>query len=77
MANWALDPLGADALAAEACVSLMPHTVTRPVTARVEWLLLNSNFVLVQTKMSWRTLFIIWYTRQPLGIKAQGCLVLR
>ena len=32
---------------------------------------------LVQTKMSWRTLFIRWYSRQPLGIKVQGCPVLR
>ena len=35
-----------------------------------------SNFFLVQTKVSWRTLFIIWYSRQRLGIKVQSCPVL-
>ena len=34
-------------------------------------------FFVVQTKVSWRTLFIIWYSRQRLGIKVQSCLVLR
>ena len=31
----------------------------------------------LQTKVSWHTLFIIWYLRQRLGIKVQSCLVLR
>ena len=32
---------------------------------------------LVQTKMSWRGLLIIWYSRPRLGIKVQSCAVLR
>ena len=35
------------------------------------------NFIFVRTSMSWCTLLIIWYSRQPLGIKVQSCLVLR
>ena len=35
------------------------------------------KFFLVQTKVSWHTLFIIWYLRQRLGIKVQSCSVLR
>ena len=34
-------------------------------------------FFLVQTKVSWRTLLITWYSRQRLGIKVQSCPVLR
>ena len=34
-------------------------------------------FSLVQTKVSWRTLLIIWYSRPRLGIKVQSCPVLR
>ena len=34
-------------------------------------------FFLVQTKMSWRTQFIIWYSRQRLRIKVQSCPVLQ
>ena len=30
-------------------------------------------FFLVQTKMSWCILLIIWYSRKPLGIKVQSC----
>ena len=35
------------------------------------------KFFLVQTKMSWRSLLTSQYSRQPLGIKAQSCPVLR
>ena len=31
----------------------------------------------VQTKMSWRRLLTVWYSRQPLGIKVQSCPVLQ
>ena len=34
-------------------------------------------FFSVQTTVSWYTLFIIWYSRQPLGIKVQSGPVLR
>ena len=34
-------------------------------------------FFLVQTKMSWRTLLVIWFSRQPLGFKVQSCPVLQ
>ena len=34
-------------------------------------------FVLVQSKMSWCSLLTAWYSRQPLGIKAQSCPGLR
>ena len=34
-------------------------------------------FVFVQTKVTWRTLRITWYSRQRRGIKVQSCPVLR
>ena len=41
------------------------------------WVWTMWTIFLVQTKMSWRTLFIIWYSRQLLGIKVQSCPMLR
>ena len=44
-------------------------------------IVLNFSFIiclfLVQTKMSWRALLTIRHSRQALGIKGQGCPVLR
>ena len=31
----------------------------------------------VQTKMGWRSLLTVWYSRQPLRIQVQSCPVLR
>ena len=37
----------------------------------------KSFFFFVEAKMSWRSLITVWDSRQPLGIKAQSCPVLR
>ena len=37
----------------------------------------GSKTFFLWSKVSWGTLFIIWHSRQRLGIKVQSCLVLR
>jgi hypothetical protein len=49
------------------------HAVEITCECRPRWIL----FFSVQTNVSWRTLFIIWYSNQHLVIKVQSCPVLR